>query len=334
VGHAAVPGRPSGCTVVLCPAGAACGVDVRGTAPGTRETDALRPGNLVQQAHAVLLAGGSAFGLDAAGGVMRWLEERGHGFPVGRGAGAVCVPIVPGAVVFDLFVGDPTLRPDACCGYAACDDAMSAAAHTAPTQGNVGAGLGATVGKLLGLGQAMRGGLGMASLQADGFVVAALAVVNAAGDVLDERGRVLAGARGADGRPAGSVALLLAADPAGGDPLAGQATTLCVVATDARLDVAQCTALARLAHHGLSRAVAPILPSDGDTVFALATGGAATGSPPDPVDPLALGRLGAAAAEALARAIRNAVRHAQALAGPGLPTLPAARDLPRPADAG
>lgn len=313
VGHAAVPGRPTGCTVVLCPQGAVAGVAQRGGAPGTRETDLLRPENSVQQVHAVLLTGGSAFGLDAAGGVMRWLEERGHGYVVGPAR----VPIVPAAVLFDLWVSDASIRPDAATGYAAC----MAASTAAPAQGNAGAGLGATVGKLFGIGRAMKGGIGTASLRLGRFTVGALVAVNALGDVIDADGRVLAGARGEQGQaPGGSVAALLAgAGPAA--MLAGMATTLGVVATDAQLTKAQATQLAGLAHHGLSRAISPLTPHDGDTLFTLTTGGA--GAPGD------LGALGALAAEAVAHAIRNAVRAARALPALGAtPAIPAACDLP------
>jgi L-aminopeptidase/D-esterase-like protein len=323
VGHAAMPGRPTGCSVVLCPEGATAGVVVRGGAPGTRETDLLRPENSVQQVHAVLLTGGSAFGLQATGGVMRWLEEQGHGLPVGPAR----VPIVPAAVLFDLWLGDPRIRPDEDCGWRACSAATSDPAWVAAAQGNVGAGLGAVVGKLGGLGRAMKGGLGTASLTLHGVTVAALAAVNAIGDVLDADGTPLAGLRSADGqRRARSVELVLAGgarpvldgrtaahDAAG----AGSATTIAVVATDATLDKAGCTQLAAMAHHGLARTISPITPHDGDTVFALATGrGAAPTATP-------LG-LGVMAAEAMARAIRNAVRSATALQQP---PLPAWRDL-------
>jgi L-aminopeptidase/D-esterase-like protein len=331
VGHAAVAGRPSGCTVVLCPQGVVAGVDVRGGAPGTRETDLLRPGNLVQQVHAVLLTGGSAFGLDAAAGVMRWLEARGHGFAVG----AARVPIVPAAVIFDLGLGpgsdDPQRRPGAATGFAACE----AAAATPPPQGNAGAGLGATVGKLWGPGRAMKGGLGTASLRAGGVTVAALVVVNAAGDVLDAQGRVLAGARTADGRARLGTTQALAAgawppglQPARAAPsgpaasaaaLPGQATTIGVVATDAVLAQVQASRLATLAHHGLSRRISPVLQTDGDTLFALATGG--SGLHAD------LGLLGALAAEAVSLAIANAAQAARSLVLPDGTLLPAACDL-------
>ena len=309
VGHAAESGRPTGCTVVLCPQGAVCGAAVRGGAPGTRETDLLRPENTVQVVHAVLLAGGSAFGLDAAGGVMRWLDERGHGLTVGP----TRVPIVPAAVLFDLWLGDSRIRPDAASGYAAC----VAAGTEEPEQGNVGAGLGATVGKLFGITRAMKGGIGTASIQLGGITVAALVAVNAVGDVLDAAGRVIAGARTEDGRE------LLRSTPAllaghGPDHLmAGMATTIGVVATDAWLSKAQATQLAAQAHHGLSRAVSPITVNDGDAFFALATG--TSGRVGE------MSALGAMAAEAVARAIRNGVLAARALVDPALP---AARDWP------
>jgi L-aminopeptidase/D-esterase-like protein len=308
VGHASVTGRPSGCTVVLCPPATVGGVEVRGGAPGTRETDLLHPGNWVEHVDAVLLTGGSAYGLDAAGGVMRWLEAQGRGLPVGRAR----VPIVPAAVLFDLWLGESHVRPDAQTGWDACDAAGSAP----PAQGNVGAGLGATVGKLWGLGSAMKGGLGTASLQVGAVNVGAIAAVNAAGDVLVPDGRVLAGARDAAGTGLRrSTASVLAGDlPPRMAP--GFATTLAVVATDARLDKAQTHKLAALAHHGLPRAIDPILMSDGDTVFSLATG--RSGHQPD------LGLLGAIAAEVLRRAIVNAVLAAETL---DRPWLPAARSL-------
>ncbi|MDE2455772.1 MAG: P1 family peptidase [Burkholderiales bacterium] len=308
VGHHREDARPTGCSVVLCPAGASCGVDVRGAAPGTRETDLLRPDNLVDQVHAVLLAGGSAFGLDAAGGVMRWLEEHGHGFAVGPAR----VPIVPAAVLFDLWVGDPRVRPGAASGYAACE----AASREAPQQGSVGAGSGASVGKLFGVERAMKGGIGTASLCIAGITVAALVAVNAIGDVVDA-GRVVAGARGADGSaPTGIVPAILRGElPA--RALAGSATTIGVVATDAVLTKAQANKLATMAHDGLARTIAPVhTMADGDTLFALATGGAGRS--------FDLTVLGVLAAEAVARAVLNGVRAARGLASPDLP---AAADL-------
>lgn len=312
VGHFTHALRPTGCTVVLCPAGAVCGVDVRGGAPGTRETDLLRSENSVQQVHGVLLTGGSAFGLDAASGVMRWLDEHGHGLPVGPAR----VPIVPAAVLFDLWLGDARVRPDAAAGYAACE-----AAGVTVEQGSVGAGAGASIGKVFGIGRAMKGGIGTASLRLGGITVAALVAVNAIGDVLGEDGAVLAGARGEDGLSLPGIAAALARGEGPAHWLApiGSATTIGVVATDAVLSKAQANKLASLAHHGLSRTIDPITANDGDTLFALATGGAGVGAD--------LSALGSLAAQAVARAIRNAVRSATGLADPALP---AWRDLSRP----
>ena len=308
VGHASAVGRPTGCTVVLCPQGAVCGVAQRGGAPGTRETDLLRPENTVDMVHAVLLTGGSAFGLDAASGVMRWLEDHGHGLAVGPAR----VPIVPAAVLFDLWVGDPGIRPTADTGWHAC----AAASSNAPAQGNAGAGLGATVGKLFGMQRAMKGGMGTASLRLGPFTVAALVAVNALGDVLDAQGLPIAGARSSDGlQCVGSTAALLAgAGP--GASMAGGATTIGVVATNACLTKSQVTQLANLAHHGVSRAISPLTPHDGDTLFALATGSL--------VQEANLSVLGAMAAQAVTLAIRNGVLAARGLADP---PLPAASDL-------
>ncbi|MDI4631928.1 P1 family peptidase [Pelomonas sp. V22] len=303
VGHFSDSRRPTGCTVVLCEQGAVAGVDVRGAAPGTRETDLLRPENTVQQVHALLLSGGSAFGLDAATGVMRWLRERGHGLQVGP----ACVPIVPGAVLFDLWLGDPQITPDAAAGYAACEAASQQAAT-----GSVGAGAGATVGKLFGPQQAMKGGIGAASLTLAGICVAALVAVNAVGDVVDPAtGQVLAGARGPDGRMLGTMAAVKAGQVPG-RLLAGANTTIGVVATDARLNKAEATKLAQMSHDGLARAINPVhTPSDGDVMFALATGGAGRSAD--------LTWLGALAAEVTAQAVLNAIQSASGL--PGLPAL-------------
>lgn len=309
VGHFTHPQRATGCSVVLCPQGAVAGVDVRGGSPGTRETDLLRPENLVDRVHAILLTGGSAFGLDAAGGVMRWLEQHGHGYAVG----AARVPIVPAAVIFDLWRGDPSIRPDAAAGHAAC----VAASAAPPAQGSVGAGAGATVGKLYGIERAMAGGIGSASLRVAGVTVAALVVVNATGDVVDPSDGVpIAGAR----KSATSLHLARTHDALlRGEPpprlAPGGATTIGVVATDARLDKAQCTKLASMAHDGLARTLLPShSPFDGDALFALATGSSGVAASP--------ALLGALAAEVTARAVLSAVRHAQ-----GSPGLPAARDL-------
>lgn len=313
VGHHTDTRRPTGCTVVLAPPGTVGGVDVRGSAPGTRETDLLSPLNAVREVHAVLLGGGSGFGLDAAGGVLRWLEER----DIGLAVGPVRVPIVPAAILFDLLVGDPSIRPDAAAGHAACE----AAAARAPAEGNVGAGAGATVGKLFGMERAMKGGIGSASARLGAWTVGALVAVNALGDVVDPRsGRVLAGARSADGvRTIGTTGALLAGErPA--PPLIGAATTIGVVATDAALDKAQANKLAQMAHDGLARSIDPVhTMSDGDALFALATGGV--------TDPADLTLLGAVAAEVTAAAVLRAVHAATRLSGPGLPDLPAARDM-------
>ncbi len=309
VGHFTHRARATGCSVVLCPAGAVAGVDVRGGAPGTRETALLAPGNLIDRVHAVLLTGGSAFGLDAAGGVMRWLEERGHGFAVGK----ACVPIVPAAVLFDLWHGDLSIRPDATAGYAAC----AAAAQDQPAQGNVGAGAGAAVGQLFGIERAMKGGIGSASIRVGGVTVAALVAVNATGDVIDPAdGAVLAGARtAADSRHLVHSAAALARGELPQRLQAGMATTIGVVATDAVLDKAQCRKLAGMAHDGLARCIDPIHTAyDGDTLFALATGSSTT--------PGNLTLIGALAAAVTARAVINAIHHAS-----GQPGLPAARDL-------
>ena len=292
VGHATRSDRPTGCTVVLCPQGVVCGVDQRGGAPGTRETDLLKSENTVDRVHAVLLTGGSAFGLDAAGGVMRWLDEHGHGLAVGPAR----VPIVPAAVLFDLWVGDARIRPGADDGHAACEAASTAA----PAQGRIGAGAGAMVGKLFGIERAMPGGIGTASLKVGAFTVGALVAVNAIGDVLAADGQVMAGARRADGQGLVRASERLFAGEGPLRVMAGMATTIGVVATDAQLTKAQANKLATLAHHGLSRAIDPVTVNDGDTLFALATGTAGRSGD--------LSALGAMAAEAVARAIRNAVR--------------------------
>ena len=310
VGHFTDSRRPTGCTVLLCETGAVAGVDVRGAAPGTRETDLLHPLATLEQVHALLLTGGSAFGLAAADGVMRWLDERGFGVPVGPAR----VPIVPAAVLFDLWLGDARIRPDAAAGYAACE----AASAQPPAQGNFGAGAGASVGKLFGIANAMKGGIGSAAVRVGRITVAALVAVNAIGDVVDPvSGRVIAGARGADGRtPLGTTAALCAGQlPA--KLMDGMATTIGIVATDARLTKAQTNKLAGMAHDGLARSINPVhTATDGDVMFALATGGAHL--------PGNLTVLGALAAEVTARAVLNAVCAAEGLLAPPIPS---ARDL-------
>lgn len=267
IGHYTDTTALTGCTVVLTPEGAVAGVDVRGCAPGTRETDCLRPGNLVQQCHAVLLSGGSAFGLDAAAGVMRWLEERQHGFSVGD----VHVPIVPSAVIFDLAIGNPRIRPSADNGYQACQDATS---HPM-SHGNLGAGTGATVGKVFGFDKCMRGGIGSAALRVNGVTVGALVVCNALGDVTDpENGRVIAGARrSADSHELIHIHQAHLNGQASALLTAGQHTTIGVIATDAALTPLETTRLAQIGHDGLARTICPVhTPFDGDTLFALSTG--------------------------------------------------------------
>jgi L-aminopeptidase/D-esterase-like protein len=312
-GHFTDTRRPTGCTVILTPQGAVGGVDVRGAAPGPRETELLSPLNSVEKIHAVLLAGGSAFGLDAAGGVMRWLDERG----IGAQVGPVRVPIVPAAILFDLFTGDPTIRPDAAAGYAACDAASTAP----PAEGNVGAGAGAVVGKLFGIARAMKGGIGSASVTVDGITVGAIVAVNAVGDVVDPRtGRVVAGARSADGRGMTDAVQAMLRGEGTMQAQPGGATTLGVIATDAVLDKAQANKLAQMAHDGLAHTIRPVhTTSDGDTIFALSTGTSGRTA--------ALTLLGTMAVEATAQAVLRAVWTADALNGPGLPTLPCARDF-------
>lgn len=297
--------RPTGCTVVLFDLPATAGVDVRGSAPGTRETDLLNPINTVQQVNALLLTGGSAFGLDAASGVMRFLEQQGRGVRVGSSV----VPIVPAAVLFDLSVGDGTVRPDAAAGYEAC-----LAASRSVAMGNVGAGAGATVGKLFGAQHAMKSGLGTSSIAIAGtdILVGALVAVNAVGDVLDHRqGQIIAGARDETGRGfRNSMAQLI-----GGATVKAQLaahTTIGIVATNASLTKIQAAKVAAMTHDGLARSISPVHTAmDGDTVFA-----AATATNRVTVD---TSTIGAIAAEAMARAVYNAVLSATSI--PGFPAL-------------
>ncbi|XAH21196.1 P1 family peptidase [Xylophilus sp. GW821-FHT01B05] len=313
VGHWTSPLRPTGCTVVLAPEGAVAGADVRGAAPGTRETDLLAPQNLVDRVHAVMLAGGSAYGLDAASGAMRWLEERGIGISVGVGH----VPIVPSAVLFDLLVGDMRVRPDADAGYAAC----AAASRQPPAEGNVGAGAGAAVGKLFGIQHAMKGGVGTASVTVGGVTVGALIAVNALGDVLDpDTAQVVAGARNDDGRSLRDTRRALLRGDTPKPLLAGTNTTIGVIATDAVLTKAQAQRLAQVAHDGLARSINPVhTMSDGDALFALATGRASS-SPGMVV-------LAVMAAEATARAVLRAVQAARSITTAEGLHLPSAADL-------
>lgn len=315
VGHATNLEALTGCTVVLVEEGAVAGVDVRGSAPGSRETELLRPGQRVDKVHAVLLTGGSAFGLEAAGGVMTWLEERGIGFDTG----VARVPIVPAAVLFDLGIGDPRVRPDRRMGYEACQNAVSGSV----AEGNAGAGTGATVGKSLGMKHCVKSGLGAWWEDLGrGLLVGAVAAVNALGDVLDEEGRILAGPRdpatgkmlstleiwkkswwenAAPGNSAGKSAVVDPGRSPGSGGGSGQNTTLAVVVTTARLSKEEVNKVAQLANAGLARCIEPVHTMyDGDTVFALATGKVAAD----------VNLVGAAAARVLAVAVRRAVRAA------------------------
>ena len=306
VGHFTLTARPTGCTVVLIEAGAVAGIDQRGAAPATRETDLLHPTHIIQQVHAIVLSGGSAFGLDAASGVMKYLEERGIGFDMRIAK----VPIVPAASLYDLPVGGkPHVRPDAECGYRAA----SAASDGPVSEGNVGAGAGATVGKSA--DRPMKAGIGTASLtMPDGLIVAALVAVNAVGDVIDPAtGQVVAGVRTEDGRGlADARKLLRAGRTVRGRP--EQNTTIGVVATNARLTKTEATSMAQMAYDGYARAISPHTVFDGDTIFALATGTRA--------DKTEISTVGGLAAEVMADAI---VRGAQQATG--IPGYPAARDL-------
>ncbi|WP_287804177.1 P1 family peptidase [Diaphorobacter sp.] len=299
VGHFTDPRRPTGCSVVIAREGAVAGVDVRGAAPGTRETDLLAPGNLVEQVHAIMLAGSSAWGLEAATGAVRWLEEHGVGLDVGVGR----LPLVPAAVLFDLHVGDMKVRPDAAAGYAAC----AAATCEPPAEGNVGAGAGAVVGKMFGLQHAMKGGVGTASVTVAGVTVGALIACNAVGDVVDpDTGRPLAGARAADGLTLRDTRHALLRGEPPHPLLAGSNTTIGVIATDARLTKVQAQRLAVAGHDGLARSINPVhTMSDGDTLFTLATGHV-------PHHP-GMMVLATMAAEAVARATVRAVLAARTL---------------------
>ncbi len=307
-GHHTLQGRPTGCTVIIAEAGAVAGVDVRGAAPATRETELLRPTNTVQHVHAIVLSGGSAYGLDTAGGVMRFLEERTIGFPIGGGV----VPIVPAAALFDLR-DDRAIRPGADCGYAA-----ARAASTAPlAEGTIGAGAGATVGKLVPGARPMKGGLGTSAIELpNGLVVAALVAVNAIGNVVDPlTGHYIAGARTADGASFVDLRAWLRRPVAAPPLLPLESTTLGIVATNARLTKVEATRIAERAHDGYARAIYPShLSLDGDVIFALSTGTHTGGANLD--------HIGSLAADAMADAIVRAVR-----AATGIPGYPAVRDL-------
>ena len=301
VGHATLASGITGCTVVLAEAGVTAGGDVRGGAPGTVETDLLDPVNSVDFVNAVVFSGGSAFGLAARDGVMRYLEERGQGYALASGG---VVPIVTGAIIFDLGLNPNGPRPGADCGYEAAEGATDGPVEV----GSVGAGAGATVGKLNGQSQGMRGGVGAASirLEGSGLVVSAVVVVNAVGDVVDPgTGSIVAGVRAEDGSLLDARRLLRSDPPS---DRVGQNTTIGVVMTNARLTKAQANKVAQMAHDGLARAVVPShTPADGDTMFSMATG--------DLEEGFTVSQVGALAAEAVSDAILTAVRSATGAAG-------------------
>ena len=309
VGHHTLDTRLTGCTVILTEDGAVAAVDVRGAAPGTRETALLDPANVrVQRVHAIVLTGGSAFGLSVADGVVRYLDERGVGFETGIAR----VPIVPAAVLYDLGIGDPTIRPTAECGY----QAAQAARNDLIEEGNVGAGAGATVGKLAGSARAMKGGIGTALVDLPGGVkVAALIAVNAVGDIHDPNtGMIIAGARTEDGRRFIGTRQLLR-ETEYNNTRGGTNTTIGAVVTNVVLNPAQLSVVARMAQSGLARTVRPAhTPADGDTIFALSTG-----TLPNDAGLL---RIGAIAADVTADAIVRAVK-----AATSIPGYPASRDL-------
>ena len=302
VGHTTYREHGSGCTVVLCRDGAVGGVDVRGSAPGTRETDLLRPTNHVSEVHAVVLSGGSAFGLDSASGAVRFLAERNIGYR----AGSVTVPIVPAAILFDIGIARHGVHPRADDGYAACLNTSNGVVE----EGSVGAGTGATVAKTQGLERAIKGGIGTASVDlGDGITVGAIMAVNAVGGVYDpDTGDLVAGPRNDDGGMDDPIAVLLSSDGAGAPPPFGSSTTIGVVATNATLTKEEANKLASIAHDGLALAVRPAhTMRDGDTIFAVATG-----REPGKADML---RLGAAAVLCVGRAIVRGVRCATGLEG-------------------
>jgi L-aminopeptidase/D-esterase-like protein len=305
VGHYTDATAATGCTVVLCESGAVGGVDVRGSAPGTRETDLLRPTNLVSEVHAVVLGGGSAFGLDAASGVVRYLEENG----VGLTFGGACIPIVPAAILFDLGLVTGKVRPGPAEGYRACENAASGTVD----EGSVGAGTGATVGKLLGWARAVKGGIGTAAVDlGGGLTVGAIVAVNSLGGVVDpDTGALIAGPRGEDGRGiVDSLRALVSPEWSARHEHAASNTTIGVVATNARLTKEQANKLASVAHDGLAMAVRPAhTMSDGDTVIALATGMQDGDRAAD------MHRLCAAAAMCVGRAIVRGVTKATGLGG-------------------
>jgi L-aminopeptidase/D-esterase-like protein len=299
VGHAEDLLAATGCTVIIAEEGAVAGVDVRGGAPGTRETDLLNPVNLIEKVHGVFLAGGSAFGLDAGSGVMRWLEEKGIGFDVQ----VARVPIVCGAVLFDLVVGDPRVRPDGEMGYRACRNASAGEC----VQGCVGAGAGASVGKILGMGRAMKSGLGCHAVQVGELQVGALVAVNCLGDVIDPlTGERLAGTLGEDGRTLVDTEEIMIDESEGMKNRFVSNTTIGIVATNASLSKPQAAKIASMAHNGYARTLRPAHTMfDGDTIFSMATG--TTGAD--------LNVVGLLAARVMERAVIAGVKNATSLCG-------------------
>jgi L-aminopeptidase/D-esterase-like protein len=311
IGHCRDMDAATGCTVILCPEGAVCGVDQRGGAPGTRETDLLRPMHLVEKVHAVMLSGGSAYGLSAADGVMRWLEKHGYGFDVGEAK----VPIVPAASLFDLAIGKPDVRPDSQMGYAACEAAID---DWFAQTGTVGAGTGATVGHLLGDAGSMKGGLGTSIIEATpGIFVGAIFAVNCFGDVKDPKtGKTIAGTRVMPSGEFADTLEALAQMPSSFDA-AVKSTVIGVVATNATLSKETANKVAQMAHNGLARTIVPAHTMfDGDTIFAMATGHE---------KPMDANIIGTFAAEATAQAVIDAVTKATSLCG-----VIAMRDLAQP----
>lgn len=318
VGHAQNEEALTGCTVILCRKGAVAGVDVRGGAPGTRETDLLNPINLVEKVHAIVLAGGSAFGLDAASGVMRYLEENKIGF----NTGAARVPIVPSAILYDLNLGRADVRPDSAMGYLAASSARDLTASSPPAEGNVGAGTGASVGKMFGINLAMKSGLGTASMDiGGGVIVGAIVAVNAFGDVIDPKtGEIVAGLRSGKVGPlrigkkdSFADTLTIMKTPMGRGILGFASrsnTVIGAVATNAKLTKAQATKVAQMAQDGLARTIRPAHTMlDGDVIFALSSGTRKSN----------VSTIGAFAAEVMSQAILRAVQMAKAAGGlPGL----------------
>lgn len=303
VGHSQDLKAATGCTVVICEEGAVTGVEVRGGAPGTRETDLLKPINLVEKVQAIYLGGGSAFGLDGASGVMKYLEERGIGFDVGL----TRVPIVPGAVLFDLAVGDYRIRPNADMGYEACLNASERETR----QGNIGAGTGATVGKIMGGQYCMKSGIGTASFRCQELVVGAIVAVNCFGDVIDpDTGEIIAGALTKDKKEFINTMSVLKSSPIDKDKDAGSHfpanTTIGIIATNARLTKSEATKIAMMTHNGLARVIIPVHTMyDGDTIFCASVGEVESD----------VNLVGALSAEVMARAIVKAIKNSEPLYG-------------------